>query len=114
MTAPVSTPLNAYDPEASDGLSFWEKLEYGDTATGAEKMERCQVVTQLLECHRRLVLMVHPSSMFMLVNEACGDLLESIGKILHIDPKEAQRNLLDISIEERDRRIWEYVKKARP
>jgi hypothetical protein len=97
-------------------LSFWEKHFYGETATFEEKVEREAVVSALLDCHTRLISLPKFSKDKMgdtLINEACCDLLESVAKILHADRDEIQKQLLDLDIWERTKRVREYVEKAR-
>jgi hypothetical protein len=102
--------MSRYDPDASEGLSFWERQVYGDAAAPPEVYERFLVAQRLLNCHSELTELGN-----LLANEACGHLLESVATILHLPSlDDAKHQLLDISLEERDRRLWTMARAARP
>jgi hypothetical protein len=120
--------MSRYDPDASEGLSFWERQVYGDAAAPPEVYERFLVAQRLLNCHSELIrLTAWPPPVEvrgicdatelgnLLANEACGHLLESVATILHLPSlDDAKHQLLDISLEERDRRLWTMARAARP
>lgn len=114
MTAAAPSVQPAFDPQAIDGIDFFVRTFYGERATAEEKTERHLVVERLLQCHFELVELVSAELPSMLINEACGDILGAVSRMLYISRDEAQRKLLGLSELERNRRIWQYVDQARP
>lgn len=120
--------MSLYNPTADGGIDFFERIEYGEQAAEPELYERYIVAIRLLNCHRDLVQLGTrplPSELLgivaaetmnsMLINEACGHILESLAVILHLDSWQvAKEQLLDITPTERNARVWNFVKKARP
>lgn len=109
--------MPAFNPTAEDGFDFWTKLEYGEYAAPAEKAERRFSAKQIMDCHANLAgftQAVRQPELFMVINEACEQMLNAVAHLLYLDKEIILHTLVGVGIVERNKLIDEYVERVRP
>lgn len=82
-----------YDPYSVD-LVFWDDQEYGPTVTEGERIDRVSVAQEIAECWDRLRdpaprLRTNVGILHLMVNNACGRLVQAFGETMKLPHKEA-------------------------